>query len=623
MSLKGLLFSTVLSVGMLPTVAAQNTVPTKLSGTVIGTEQCIDYQTNSRSTTVNTCRDAFDGDLSTFFASWNQSYTWAGLDLGSPHVISRVGWAPASLDLQDGEEVRMALGVFEGANRPDFMDALPLYMIVEPGQAGELHYADVNCSKGFRYVRYIGPTESRCNVSELEFYGVPGEGDESELYRITNLPTVSVHTQDGVIPYDKEHDIVCQIAIISDKGKELLSEPGGIRQRGHGSNTFPKHPFRIKFDKKQQVLDAPATAKKWTLINNYSDKTLMRNMIAFELSRSMNMPYTSYIQPVDLLLNGEYQGCYQLCDQIEVRENRVDIAEMTVDDNRGTSVSGGYLIEIDARAIIEPKWFESPMGNPVNIHYPDEEEITDRQYEYIKAYFSMMEAGWERYLDLNTFLRHFLVGELSGNTDTYYSTYMYKQRGDDKLYTGPVWDFDLSFENDSRTYPINSKRDYVYQSGGSVCGNMKIFVNNIVRDSQSAKARLLEIWAEVRQGNVNWRHLKAFIDEKEQYLQQSQELNFMRWPTMFEVVQFNPQVWGGYAAEVENVRNYLENRLLWMDNKLGYTYVDGISSHTIDFAQPYKVYNLSGQACGDNMGSLPKGVYVVRQGDGSRKVQIP
>ena len=113
----------------------------------------------------------------------------------------------------------------------------------------------------------------------------------------------------------------------------LLSEPGTIRERGNYSRNFPKKPYRIKFDSKQHVLDAPAKAKKWTLINNYGDKTLMRNMLAFEISRQLGMPYTPYSKAVDVLLNGEYKGCYQLCDQVEVNKKRVAIDELTPRDN--------------------------------------------------------------------------------------------------------------------------------------------------------------------------------------------------------------------------------------------------------------------------------------------------
>ena len=593
----------------------------KLTGKVIGTRECVDYSnTTSSTTTVNTCANAFDGNLNTFFASWERNYTWAGLDLGSPHVITRVGWSPRN-DSQGPKRVQ--LGVFEGANREDFMDALPIYLITENGTIGQISYADVNCSRGFRYVRYIGPADARCNIAELEFYGYPGEGDDTHLYQVTNLPTVSIHTLNGEIPYDKVHQIVSQLTIISDNGTKLLSEPGTTRERGNASRSFPKKPYRIKFDKKQHVLDAPAKAKKWTLINNYGDKTLMRNLLAFELSRRFGMPYTPYGTAVDVLLNGEYKGCYQLCDQIQVHKDRINIEEMTSADNEGSALTGGYFVEIDAYAERERSWFRSNNRIPVTIKSPEEDSITTQQRNYIRAYFNKMESEWETYLDLNTFLRHFLVGELSGNTDTYWSVFMYKQRDDDMMYTGPVWDFDLAFNNDDRTYPVNSKSDFIYRSGGSCAGSMKSFVNKIVINNAAAKAQMLDIWDEARQGGLTEKNLVAYIDSMETALQESQRLNFIRWPIMNQYVHQNAHLWGSYQAEVENVRSFMKERLAWMDNRLNYTYVDnGIADVSIDLTQPYHVYGLSGQPYGDALEGLRPGIYVVRQGDTAKKVIV-
>ena len=593
----------------------------KLTGKVIGTRECVDYSnTTSSTTTVNTCANAFDGNLNTFFASWERNYTWAGLDLGSPHVITRVGWSPRN-DSQGPKRVQ--LGVFEGANREDFMDALPIYLITENGKIGQISYADVNCSRGFRYVRYVGPADARCNIAELEFYGYPGEGDDTHFYQVTNLPTVSIHTLNGEIPYDKVHQIVSQLTIISDNGTKLLSEPGTTRERGNASRSFPKKPYRIKFDKKQHVLDAPAKAKKWTLINNYGDKTLMRNLLAFELSRRFGMPYTPYGTAVDVLLNGEYKGCYQLCDQIQVHKDRINIEEMTSADNEGSALTGGYFVEIDAYAERETSWFRSNNRNPVTIKSPEEDSITTQQRNYIRAFFNKMESEWETYLDLNTFLRHFLVGELSGNTDTYWSVFMYKQRDDDMMYTGPVWDFDLAFNNDDRTYPVNSKSDFIYRSGGSCAGSMKSFVNKIVINNAAAKAQMLDIWDEARQGGLTEKNLVAYIDSMETALQESQRLNFIRWPIMNQYVHQNAHLWGSFQAEVENVRSFMKERLAWMDNRLNYTYVDnGIADVSIDLTQPYHVYGLSGQPYGDALEGLRPGIYVVRQGDTAKKVIV-
>ena len=592
-----------------------------LKGTVIGTTQTVNYNnTSDRSNTVNTRENAFDGDLNTFFASYDRSYTWTGLDLGEPHVITRVGWSPRN-DSQG--EKRVLLGVFEGANREDFMDALPLYVIPENGKIGTMSYADVECSKGFRYVRYIGPSDARCNIAELAFYGHPGVGDNSHLCQVTNLPTVSIHTLNNEIPYDKEHQIVSQLTIISDNGTKLLSEPGTTRERGNASRTFPKKPYRIKFDEKQRVLDAPAKAKKWTLINNYGDKTLMRNLLAFELSKRLGMTYTPFGTAVDVLLNGEYKGCYQLCDQVSINKNRVNITEMTPQDNQGSALTGGYLIEVDAYANQEKSWFNSNNGNPVTIKSPDEDEITNNQKQYIRQFFNQMERQWSTYLDVNSFLRHFLVGELSGNTDTYWSVFMYKERDENLMHVGPVWDFDLAFNNDQRIYPVNNKSDYIYRSGGSCAGNMRNFVDNIVVKDAAAKRQLLEIWDEARQSGLTEENLLAFIDRWAADLEQSQRLNFLRWPILNQRVHQNPAARGSFEAEMAVVRTFMKERIAWMDKKLGYTYKpNGISELRVDRSQPYQVYSLSGQPYGNSIDHLPSGIYIIRQGTAAQKIVV-
>ena len=194
-------------------------------------------------------------------------------------------WAPANRNR--GDE-RLLLGIFEGSNSPDFMEALPLYIIPEKGTFKKMTYTDVTCSKGFRYVRYVGPSDQRCNIAEIEFYGHAGEGDESQLYRLTNLPVVSIHTEDNVEPYDTKNNINALITVISDKDKKLRTDSGTVRLRGNGSLTFPKKPYRIKFNKKHKVLDSPAKAKKWVLVNNYGDTTRLHRWKNKNSSRTVH-----------------------------------------------------------------------------------------------------------------------------------------------------------------------------------------------------------------------------------------------------------------------------------------------------------------------------------------------
>lgn len=609
----------------------------KLTGTIIGTELSVDYSTSKSSTTVNSRDAAFDGKLDTYFASYDRSLTWVGLDLGTPHIINKVAWSPRN-DSQGARRVR--LGVFEGANNPDFSDGVPLYLIPEDGTIGVLSSAKVTVTRPFRYVRYIGPNNARCNVAEVEFYGEEcTETPEKEvLYQPTNLPTVVVHVADNKEPKDKVNDLVANISIISNNGKKELYQPGTFRLRGNASMNFEKKPYRIKFDKKQNVLDAPAKAKKWTLIANYGDKTLMRNIIGFELSRRFGQVYTPYIQPVDVFVNGEYKGCYQLCDQVEVGKGRVEIDEMTPEDISGDNLTGGYFIEVDAYADQEKSWFSSMNGNPVTIKSPDEDEIKSEQSKYIKKHFNKLENalfgssfddevnGYRQYLDLESFLKHFLIGELNGNTDTYWSLNMYKKRGDDKFYTGPIWDLDLAFENDNRTYPIDKLNGWIYATKGSVAGNFRKFVSRIVKDDEKAVEQMRQLWSDARLNKKIYESsLLDFIDNTAKTLNQSQELNFKRWNIMNSYVHQNPKVWGDYKKEVENVKNYLKQRLVKMDGWLKFS-AASLDELDIDSSLDSKVevFNLQGVrmegiSSEDQLSTLVSGTYIVRNPQGETK----
>ena len=578
----------------------------KLTGTPIGSPN-IDYNTSQSSETVNTPADAFDGNFNTFYASMDRSRTWVGLDLGTPHVITKVGWSPRT-----SQASRVQLAVFEGSNSPDFLDAVPLYLIPNTGTARVMDYADVPVTRGFRYVRYVGPNDARCNIAELEFYGYEGEGVDSVWYQVTNLPTVSIHTEVGYDPKDKVTELPSFITITYDNGTRIQEYPITARGRGNASWGFPKKPWRIKFADgkshrmlKDSPMESPAKAKKWTLINNYGDKTLMRNCLAFEVSKRLNALYTPWAQPVDVIMNGEYKGCYQLCDQISVDVNRVPITEMNVEDNEEPQVTGGYLIEIDAYASQESSWFNSSRGNPVTIKHPGDDDITTQQHNYIQGYFNLMESalfssnytdpenGVRKYLDVESFLKHFIIGEFSGNMDTYWSVYMYKEREENQFHVSPCWDFDLAFDNDQRNYPVNGMSNWAYNSG-SAAGNMKSFVTRILNDN-GADQMLNQLWRENRkEGSLDELTLLNYVDSMANEIEASANLNFIRWPILNTRVHQNVSALGSFQAEVDVLRNYIPARLAWIDNYLGYdpgtlytdsTYFISTPEQLIEFAQ--------------------------------------
>ena len=551
-----------------------------LSGTVIGTAESVDYSTGEASTTVNTAANAFDGDFHTYFASYERSKTWVGLDLGEPHVITRVGWSP-----REGSygPKRVVLALFEGANDPNFLDGVPLYLIDQEGTFGSMSYADVNVSRGFRYVRYVGPADARCNIAEVAFYGHAGQGDNSHFYQLTNLPTVSFHTVDNVEPSDKVNEISSSFTIIYADGTMIQEETGTSRLRGNASISFPKKPYRIKFNESRRMfknseMRSPAKAKKWTLINNYGDKSLMRNLVAFEVARRMGQAYVPWSKPVDVIVNGEYRGCYQLTDQISVDKNRVNITEMGTEDIEGEALTGGYLLELDGYANKEISWFTSAAGNPVTIKSPGDDDIVPEQSAYIRSEFNLMEAkilasnfddpvlGFRSKLDEKSLQQYFLTEELVGNPDAFWSCYMTKDRNEDVFRVGPVWDFDLAFDNDSRYYPNRNYSDYFSLARGGA-GNSRVMLKRIFTD-QAFCDSLRTLWETARQERgITEESLIAYIDSTAQELQQSQRLNFMRWPILSSVQHLNPRVAGTYEGEVEYLREYIRERIPFLDQK--------------------------------------------------------
>lgn len=615
-----------------------------LTGRIIGSTYSVDYTTGNPSTTINTKESVFDDNLNTFFASYDRSYTWVGLDLGEKHVITKIAYAP-----RNGSAARMQLGVFEGANSPDFTDAVPIYMIKDVPQEGKLTTKYPRVTKGFRYVRYVGPNNVRCNVAELKFYGKKGEGNDNRFYSATNLPLVVIHTDSAKEITSKTIYIPGIIHVISDEGSSIFTDSLDIRGRGNGSWIFPKKPYKLKLAHKARLLGMPAKAKKWTLINNYGDKTLVRNLLAFRISEMMGMEYTPAGRMVDVMFNGEYKGTYQLCDQIEVKKNRVNVTEMGAEDNSGSELTGGYLVEIDAYAAEEKKWFTTKdFALPVSLKYPDEDDITDAQYNYLQTSFNRMVSrvaspsynnpvmGFRRYLDEDSFLRRFLVEELAANVDAWWSVHMYKDRDSTRFHTGPVWDFDLAFENDIRVHPVAGNPEFLFLSPNTTsAGNMRDFVAKVIGVEGT---RMRKLWSDARNnGGLTLENLNLFLDSMQTQVYESQKLNFVRWPIMNQIVNQNYQITGSYEGEMKVVRDFLEYRLAWMDNKVGLIPVGiegiktrnagadivaadgGIEINGLKSGEKISIYDMSGMetvsATAESANfriNLTKGLYIVR-----------
>ena len=176
------------------------------------------------------------------------------------------------------------------------------------------------------------------------------------------------------------------------------------------------------------------------------------------------------------------------------------------------------------------------------------------------------------------------MGEFSGNMDTYWSVYMYKNREEDQFTVAPCWDFDLAFDNDARIYPVSGRSNWAY-TAGSAAGNMKSFVSRILSD-KAAKQQLTDIWTDMRDRDLfSNKSMIAYVDSTAQVLNASQKLNFIRWPILNQRVHQNPVAPGSYDAEVEILREYFRTRIAWIDNMLSYKSAPSDSTYYISNAQ--------------------------------------
>lgn len=149
---------------------------------------------------------------------------------------------------------------------------------------------------------------------------------------------------------------------------------------------------------------------------------------------------------------------------------------------------------------------------------------------------------------------------------------------------------------------------------------MKTFVSSIIDDAD-VRQKMEGIWREVRHQGLNDQFLIHHADSLKEVLNVAQKLNFTRWPILYEQVQKEPVIWGSYDEEVENVKRYIQNRFVWMDQMLHYNIIpDYITDIGIDESQPMQIYSISGVYEGHDLHQVKPGIYIIKQGQARRKV---
>ena len=420
-------------------------------------------------------------------------------------------------------------------------------------------------------------------VSTANPYYYRGEDDitlvanfQDQYVQITNIPTIFINTKNGVGVTSKDNYVEAYVTVrgaenAEDNITEVLAE---IKGRGNSTWGMAKKPYRLKFNKKIKFLGNKAKEKNWVLLANYADKTLLRNALAFETARNMfDFGFTPSVTFVDVVLNGKNLGNYTLTDQVEVKEHRVPVLEQeettTLNDEE---ITGGYLIEVDGFADSEISWFQTTKGMKVTIKYPKDDEINSDQSYYISNYTQEMEnalfssnytnaeTGWRKYVDEASLVDWYIACELFGNSDSWWSTYMYKERGE-IFKLGPLWDFDIAFNNDDRLGNATTKfmRTYAHDP--------KTWIARWWQDPSFVSA------VKARWGELRAKGLKSFMNnyivETAELLDESQENNFNVWNILSSKVYRELAARGSYEAEVNFLKQYVLDRISFLDGQWG------------------------------------------------------
>jgi CotH kinase protein len=447
-------------------------------------------------------------------------------------------------------------------------------------------------------------------------------------FESSNLPILLISTNGQTIA--DEPKITADLQVI-DNGASvrnfLTDTPNGyqgkigIEFRGSSSQGYEKKSYGFETRKEDgtnnnvALLGLPKE-NDWILNGPYSDKSLIRNALAYTLAGQI-MAYAPRHRFCEVMINDEYQGVYVLLEKIKRDVNRVNITELGHEDNQGEAVTGGYIIKLDKGTGQNIDGWTSPFKPRDNgfqetfyqYHYPAPDDISIEQAHYIENYvldwerlmkeqapvFNDSINGYAQYIDPATFIDFILVNELCKNVDAYrLSTYLYKDREgspDSRLKAGPVWDFNLGFGNvdfcagpDPQGWVLNYN---------NICPDdywlIPFYWNKLMSDQRFVKA-LRKRWTELRQSLWTKDNIIAMMDAMTSELDEAQARNFQRWPVLGQYVWPNSFIGGSYSSEIVFLENWLMDRIDWMDGALedfyDYTPV-GAVGQTLVYPNPY------------------------------------
>ena len=402
--------------------------------------------------------------------------------------------------------------------------------------------------------------ESTQDFTQKLSYSVSnGKGEsrsyEIDLNRFTGLPIVYLTTEEPVL---SKEDYVGGTFLLDGWRHYESVDQLDAKIRGRGNSTWflhPKKPYQIKLESKRSLFGM-AEDKKWLFLAEYSDKTLLRNRLAFELGHRSTLKWTPSGHFAEVFVNNVHTGVYHVTEKVEDGENRVNIGET------------GFLLEIDQpdRLDADDVFFrtESYLINikEPSVDYDDTKfiEVRDHITEFERILlgndFADPEQGYAAYVDIDSFIDWFLINEIAKNVDAqWYSSIFLHWVPGEKIRMGPIWDFDLGFGNVDYA-------DATYPEGWWVRWNT--WISRMLEDPVFVK-RVKERYADLDSQRPEIKENLAGWSEE---LKLSQAENDLIWQTMGRYVWPNPVIYDTYEEEVAYLEGWLDTRMDWMKEEL-------------------------------------------------------
>ena len=408
-------------------------------------------------------------------------------------------------------------------------------------------------------IRYTDANGEAASLSS-EAFTVKWNGHDYAAAFTTGLPVVKITTPDYLPVTSKaEWTPGATMTITMPDGTVDYQGTLSMKIRGNTTSSFPKKPYALKLDAKEEILGMPKH-KRWCLLANWMDRTLLRNDAAFAISRATDLAYTPRGQFVELVMNGVHVGNYYLCEQIKVDKNRVNIAKLEADE-----LTGGYLFEIDNNLDEAFTFMTETYKLPWMFKDPDE-DLTDAQVDYVKNYVKSLEdilhdyarlrnQEYLDYIDCDSFIDWWLVQELSGNTESHHpkSVYMHKDR-DGVLVAGPTWDHDWGTFTPTTATSYSARYNVYYQ---------RLFLD------AKFKERVKERWQLLR---ARFEAVPDQIEAQSRAIAASEALNHEMWPITPEPLLIAYEANGDAELSFKDavarlIKSYTD-KIEWLDKKI-------------------------------------------------------